>query len=241
VSRAILICGGTGAIGRAIVAELSGRGERIAFSGRSRERGADLEAETGATFIPHSDRSHGAELVEAAAARLGGLDGLVLNAGAIEHLTLAETTPAQLRELLWVNVTVPIAQAQAAAGLLPPGGAVVAVASNAGLWGEVEIGAYSVSKAALLAACRALAVELGGRQIRVNAVCPGDTEPGMAASRALAAEPFTVVPPLGRLGQPADTAAAVAHLLSPDASFTTGAALLVDGGMHGALDAWSSV
>jgi NAD(P)-dependent dehydrogenase (short-subunit alcohol dehydrogenase family) len=237
MTRAVLVCGGTGAIGRAIVHTLVRAGDRIAFSGRDRRRGEALEAETGAIYVAHDEHRDGAPVVEEAARRLGDLHGLVLNAGTIVHARLDGTTPAELAEILRVNVTVPVMQAQVAAALMPPGSAIVAVASNAGAWGETEIGAYSVSKAALLAACRALAAEYGPRGIRVNAVNPGDTEPGMAPSiNAFGDQVFPVLPPLGRLGRPQDTADAVAFLLSDAAGFTTGADVLVDGGMHAALD-----
>jgi 3alpha(or 20beta)-hydroxysteroid dehydrogenase len=238
MTRAVLVCGGTGAIGQAIVHTLVSAGDRVAFSGRDRSRGEALAAATGAIYVPHDDHRDGAPVVEEAAQHLDGLHGLVLNAGTIVHARLDDTAPAQLAEVLRVNVTVPVTQAQTAAALMPAGSAIVAVASNAGAWGETEIGAYSVSKAALLAACRALAAEYGRRGIRVNAVSPGDTEPGMAPSvEAFGDQTFPVLPPLGRLGRPEDTADAVTFLLSDAAGFTTGADILVDGGMHTALDA----
>jgi NAD(P)-dependent dehydrogenase (short-subunit alcohol dehydrogenase family) len=235
-SRAVLVCGGTGAIGRSLVHALVDEGYRVAFSGRSRDRGEALAAASGSEFIQHTDDLDGTTVVRCATELLGDLHGIVLNAGAIEHAPLGDTSIDRLREVLYVNVTVPVRQAQAAADAMPRGASIVAVSSNAGLWPETEIGAYSVSKAALLAACRTLAVEYGVRGIRVNAVCPGDTAPGMAASIA-GGHGFVTLPPLARLGQPSDTAAAVSFLLSPAAEFITGAHLLVDGGMHAALDA----
>jgi NAD(P)-dependent dehydrogenase (short-subunit alcohol dehydrogenase family) len=233
--RAILICGGTGSIGRHLVHTFAGNGHRVAFSGRNRERGQRVAAGSGAQFIEHDDFD-GSAVVETAADLLGPLDGLVLNAGTIEHATLAATSHEKLTEMLHVNVTVPIRQVQTAALAMSPGGSIVAVASNAGLWPETEIGAYSVSKAALVAACRALATQYSWRGIRINAVCPGDTEPGMAATIS-GDHGFASLPPLGRLGKPADTAAVVDFLLSPESAFITGTSILVDGGMHSALDA----
>ena len=110
MTRAVLVCGGTGAIGQAIVHTLVSAGERVAFSGRDRSRGEALSAATGATYVPHDDHRDGAPVVEAAARLLGGLHGLVLNAGTIVHCRLDQTAPAELADVLRVNVTVPVAR-----------------------------------------------------------------------------------------------------------------------------------
>jgi NAD(P)-dependent dehydrogenase (short-subunit alcohol dehydrogenase family) len=117
----------------------------------------------------------------------------------------------------------------------------VLIASDAGVWGETPIGAYSVSKRALIMLTRMLAVEAGPGGVRVNAVCPGDTEPGMmttVAGRDTAADTAAWTrPPLGRLVGAGDVAAAVAFLASDAANSITGVDLLVDGGMRAALRA----
>ena len=117
----------------------------------------------------------------------------------------------------------------------------VLVASDAGVWGETPIGAYSVSKRALIMLTRMLAVEAGPAGVRVNAVCPGDTEPGMVTTVAgrdtLPDTSAWTRPPLGRLVHARDVAAAVSFLASDEARTITGADLLVDGGMRAALRA----
>ena len=115
------------------------------------------------------------------------------------------------------------------------------VASDAGVWGETPIGAYSVSKRAVIMLTRMLAVEAGPAGVRVNAVCPGDTEPGMVTTvggrDTLPDTSEWTRPPLGRLVHARDVAAAVSFLASDEARTITGADLLIDGGMRAALRA----
>jgi len=120
-------------------------------------------------------------------------------------------------------------------------GSIVLVASDAGVWGETPIAAYSVSKRMVIMLTRMLAVEAGPDGVRVNAVCPGDTEPGMvtmvAGRETLPDTSGWTRPPLGRLVHARDVAAAVSFLASDEARTITGADLLVDGGMRAALRA----
>lgn len=84
MTRGVLVCGGTGAIGRAIVHTLVSAGDRVAFTGRERHRGEALAAASGAAYVPHDDHLDGASVVEKAAEQLGGLHGLA----AVDHATL---------------------------------------------------------------------------------------------------------------------------------------------------------
>jgi NAD(P)-dependent dehydrogenase (short-subunit alcohol dehydrogenase family) len=120
------------------------------------------------------------------------------------------------------------------------GGSVVAIASDAGVWVETAVGAYSVSKRALIVLAQMLGTEVGKDGIRVNLVAPGDTAPGMATrvtGRVEGEATGWLLPPAGRIGTAPDTAAAVAFFVSPDSSFCNGAVLLVDGGMRADLHA----
>ncbi len=173
---------------------------------------------------------------------LGGLDGLVLNAGVLYEGLLTETDDATWDAILETNVIAPYRYALAclphlrAAG----GGSIVAIASDAGVWVETAVGAYSVSKRALIVLGQMLGVEAGRDGVRVNLVAPGDTAPGMATTTAGRVERETegwLLPPAGRIGTAQDSAAAVAFFLSPDAAFCNGAVLLVDGGMRADLHA----
>lgn len=110
------------------------------------------------------------------------------------------------------------------------------IASDAGVWGEQAIGLYSVTKAAVIMLGKMLALDGGPGKVRSNVLCPGDIWPGMRhmappgeEDRAESGE--WPMPPIGRVGEAADVAAAAVFYASDEASFITGTTLLVDGGM----------
>jgi len=239
-----LVTGGTSGIGEAIVTLLVAEGARVVFTGRDRTRGERVASSTGGVFLPADARD--AEAVAASVAeavnRLGGLDLAVLNAGVLCAATLSETTDEQWDTVMSTNLVAPFRYArETLPALRAAGGSMVLIASDAGVWGETPIGAYSVSKRALIMLTRMLAVEAGPSGVRVNAVCPGDTEPGMVTTvggrETLPDTSGWTRPPLGRLVHARDVAATVSFLASPEARSITGADLLVDGGMRAALRA----
>ena len=239
-----LVTGGTSGIGEAIVTRLRAEGARVVFTGRDRARGERVAAVTGAAFVRADVRDAEAAdaSVEEAVTRLGGLDIAVLNAGVLCEATLSQTTDEQWDTVMSTNLVAPFRYARATfPALRAAGGAMVLVASDAGVWGETPIAAYSVSKRALIMLTRMLAVEAGPSGVRVNAVCPGDTEPGMVTTVAgrdtLPDTSGWTRPPLGRLVHARDVAAAVSFLASDEARTITGVDLLVDGGMRAALRA----
>ena len=241
--RRVLVTGGTGAIGGAVVERLRAEGAEVIFTGRNRERAEALAQRTGACSVAGDVREPGAvdAIVAEALATLGGLDGLVIAAGVLHRAPLSETTDAAWDALIETNVVAPFLFARACLDALSDGGgAIVAIASGAADWPEAELGAYSVSKRALLWMTRMLAVEGATRGVRANAVCPGHTAAGMGsvvAGEALEDGKPPPVPPSGTHTTATEVAEAVAYLLSDAAAGSTGAALSVDGGMLAALRA----
>jgi meso-butanediol dehydrogenase/(S,S)-butanediol dehydrogenase/diacetyl reductase len=242
--RAALVTGGTSGIGRAAVQRLVSEGAEVVLTGRDAGRGAEVAAATGARFVQADVRSPGdvGRSVDQALALLGRLDIAVLNAGVIVDGTLSETSDEAWDAVLETNLIGPYRYACAVVPhLRATRGSIVMTASDAGVWGETSIAAYSVSKRALIMLGRMLAVECGPHGVRVNCVCPGDTEPGMVTTVAgRDAMPDTeawIRPPLGKLVHADDVAAAIAFLVSDDARRITGTDLLIDGGMRAALRA----
>jgi NAD(P)-dependent dehydrogenase (short-subunit alcohol dehydrogenase family) len=242
-----LVTGGTSGIGASIVERLRSEGASVVCTGRDEARGREIAARTGAHFV-RADVRDGAAVgtsVSAAVERLGGLDALVANAGVLHEAALSDTTDEAWDTVLETNL---VGYYLYAVACLPHlraagGGSITMISSDAGIWGETAIGAYSVSKRAVNMLVQTLAVEAGPHGIRVNAVCPGDTAPGMAtyvAGRTEASDPASwILPPLARVGTGADIAGAVTFFASTDGAFCNGSILLVDGGMRASLRASS--
>ena len=243
---AALITGGTTGLGFEIARRFLEEGAAVVITGRDATLGAAAEERLAplgaATFVraDAGDPDQARASVDEAVALLGGLDILVNNAGVGVQAGVLDTPLDSFDLVMDVNVRGAFVYAVAAFPHLEAagGGAMVHVASDAGVMGEEDIGIYSVSKAALIMLSNMLAIEGGRRGVRSNALCPGDTAPGMrhmgppGQDRPEDDPDGWIVPPLGRVGQAIDVAEAAVYLCSPRASFVNGVALLVDGGMR---------
>jgi NAD(P)-dependent dehydrogenase (short-subunit alcohol dehydrogenase family) len=250
--KAVLVTGGTTGLGLAIAERFMREGASVVVTGRDLALGREAEERLAALgrawFVP-ADAANDDEVVRSVADAvdlLGGLDLLVNNAGIGVQATVLETPLEDFDRLMAVNVRGYFLYAKAAFPHLEArGGCMIHNASDAGLLGEVDIGVYSVSKAAVVMLSNMLAVEGGRRGVRSNAICPGDIGPGMRHDARPGGGPVPdegewLLPPVGRIGEATDVAAACVYLASDEAAFVNGVSLLIDGGMRAGLNAGRS-
>jgi len=243
--KAVLITGGTTGLGRAMAERFLDEGASVVITGRDASLGSETETALGSRGAIRFLRADAADPDQARAsvdetvAMLGGLDILVNNAGIGVQAGVLETPLDAYDRVMDVNVRGAFVYAQAAFPHLEArSGVMLHVSSDAGVLGEEDIGIYSVSKAALIMLSNMLAIEGGRRGVRSNAICPGDTAPGMRhmgppGEDRPEDDPATwIQPPLGRIGEAMDVADAAVFLCSDRAGFVNGVALLVDGGMR---------
>ncbi len=241
--RTMLVTGGSRGIGRAEAEALAGLGAHVVV-GYSQGETAAREvvdalvakgAKAEAVQIDVADTSRVDAVIGELVKRHGRLDGLVANAGISVDGLLIRVKDEDLERMWAVNVRGAIACARAAIKSMMRArwGRVVFTSSVVGETGNAGQVGYAATKAALLGVTRALAREYATRGITVNAVAPGFVETDMTAGIQgdLRAAVLGQIP-LGRLGTPADIAAAVAFLCSEEAGYVTGQVLSVNGGMH---------
>jgi NAD(P)-dependent dehydrogenase (short-subunit alcohol dehydrogenase family) len=240
MDRVAVVTGASRGIGLAIAQRLVRDGWRVCLTARTPDplaAAADgLGGPERAIAVPGKadDAAHQADAVARTVAAFGRLDLLVNNTGINPvYGPLLGQDPAAVRKVFEVNVFGVLGWIRQAydAWLGAHGGAVVNVSSIAGLQPAEGLGAYAMSKAALIHLTRQLAIELAPG-IRVNAVAPAVVRTQFA--RRLFEgheEELSKRYPLGRLGVPDDVAGAVAYLASPDAAWVTGQTLVLDGGL----------
>jgi NAD(P)-dependent dehydrogenase (short-subunit alcohol dehydrogenase family) len=229
-----IVTGAAGGIGRAIAGRLAADGLPLLLVDLDPAVEA-VAAEVGGVGLVADLRTAGFadQVVAAAREHFGRVTVLVNNAAVGPLVPFTESTPEQLEEVMVVNFRAvqELCRAAVPALLEAGGGAIVNLASLAGLLGYGRLSSYAASKGAVIALTRTLAVELGRQGIRCNAVAPGATR--TPALRRLTEEQVAARlgrVPLGRLGEPEDVANAVAFLASPQAAYITGQVLCVDGG-----------
>jgi 3-oxoacyl-[acyl-carrier protein] reductase len=242
--RVAVVTGASRGIGYAIAEELAGRGGRVVMSSRKQpelDRAVEQinsERSNSAIGVPaHAGNPADIErLVTTAMDRFGAIDILVVNAGTNPFMgSMVDIEVGAWDKVFEVNVRGALLLVQAAvkAWMYEHGGSIVTVASTAGLHPAAGLGAYGVSKAALIHLTKQLAMELGDRQIRINAVAPGTVETRFAEAlwkdEGTGSQLRRMIS-LGRFGQPNEVARAVAFLVSDAASYVNGAVLTIDGG-----------
>jgi NAD(P)-dependent dehydrogenase (short-subunit alcohol dehydrogenase family) len=228
--RVALVTGGASGIGAATVALLRAQGAIVVP--------ADIAGGDGVERLDVSDEAAVDALVAGIVAEHGRID-LAANCAGVDHddVRLAEVPTSEWRRVMAVNLDGVLfcMRAELRAMTEARAGAIVNVASAAGVRGVPKKGPYAAAKAGVISLTRTAALEVARRGVRVNAVLPGMVRtPMLLASKdgdEAAMEADGAFSPIGRLGTPEEIAAAIAWLLSDGAAFVTGATIAADGGV----------
>jgi NAD(P)-dependent dehydrogenase (short-subunit alcohol dehydrogenase family) len=240
--KVAVVTGGTSGIGLAAAERLVEEGAYVFITGRRqreldeavRRIGRNVTGVRGDVSNPEDlDRLYATVREDK-----GRIDVLFANAGVAELAPLGEVTEAHFDRVFGINVKGLLFSVQKALPLLSDGGSIILNASVAGSKGIEAFSVYSATKAAVRSFARSWTIDLRARRIRVNTISPGPVDTpivdGLVRSAEEAAElkrGFVAGVPLGRIGDPAEIAGAVAFLASDDSSFVTGIELSVDGGL----------
>jgi NAD(P)-dependent dehydrogenase (short-subunit alcohol dehydrogenase family) len=241
-----LITGGASGIGRATALLFASEGAAVSIADLDEVKGQavarDVRNAGGTAIFVRCDVTSATDCrhaVEQTRDELGGLEILFNNAGIIRRATVLQTTEAEWDHVMAVNIKSVYLLSKFAIPIMARsgGGAIINTASGWGLVGGRQAVSYCASKGAVVNMTRAMALDHGDQNIRVNCICPGDTDTPMLRNEAqqlqVADKTFledAAQRPLQRIGQPEDIARAALYLASDASSFVTGTALVVDGG-----------
>lgn len=241
--KRIIVVGAATGIGKAVAEACVAQGAQVVIADLNENVGQATADAIGAGFVACdvSDEASVKAMVAAAVDHMGGLDGLVNNAGLQKAGPIAEMSVADWDALMGVNIRgVFLATREAiphmkAAG----GGSIVNTASLAGKRGGPGIGAYSASKGGVIAFTTSTALELAREGIRANSVCPGfidtpfnDPAIGFMGGREAQAKLVEQMVPLGRQAMPEEVAPMYVYLLSDESGYVTAQAISIDGGIY---------
>ncbi len=235
--RTAIVTGASRGIGLAIAQQLAAAGANVVVTSRKQESADAAAEQVGGSAIgvgAHAvDEDAAQRCVEQALGRFGSIDILVNNAGTNPaYGPLIEQDHARFAKIFDVNLWAPLLWTSLVvkAWMGEHGGTVVNTASIGGLHHGPYMGMYDATKAALIHVTKQLALELSPR-VRVNAIAPGVVRTRLAEALWKGHEdPLSASIALGRIGEPPDVAAAVAFLVSDQASWITGETMVIDGG-----------
>ena len=241
--RSIFVSGAASGIGRATAERFGREGGLVACADinveGAEETAATIRAAGGSAFAIPCDVTNPRAIVEAiaeAVRRHKRLDVLANIAGIGFFRHTLETTLEEWNSLIAVNLTGQFLMCkEALPHILESKGAIVNTSSVAGLKSHPYSAAYCASKGGVVQLTRALAVEYGRRDVRINCVCPGGVITPLIEKFTLpegvTLEDLAKIMPLGRMGEPPEVAGTIAFLASDDATYINGAMIVVDGGM----------
>ena len=246
VGKKAIITGGASGIGRAAALLFAGAGAAVVI-GDINDQGGEavvkkIHAGGGEGIYVHCDVTKAEDCqrtVQKTINSFGGVDILFNNAGIVQRASVIDTTEKQWERVMAVNVkSIFLMSKYTIPHMVQAGGGVILNTSSGwGLVGGRDAVSYCASKAAVVNLTRAMALDHGAQNIRVNCICPGDTDTPMlrVEARQLGENEKTFLydaadRPLQRIGTPLDIAQAVLYLCSDAASYVTGSTLVVDGG-----------
>lgn len=229
--KAAVVTGGASGMGEAITRRFlqAGASVLIVDIGDQADKAAELGAEFARADV--SDPDQIAAALDIAIQKFGKLDILVNNAGIAMQRDLQDIEPERAKRIFEINALGVIYGMAAASTRLTAGGAIVNTASLSSTNGSARMVEYSATKGAVVAATRSAAMELGPKNIRVNAINPGVIKTPMSSGATTGiSQAASTITALERIGAPEEVAAAAHFLASDDARYVTGHTLVVDGG-----------